>query len=255
MMAFSTAGGHADCRRTLHIGRSLPVAALQHIEINTIRPMAYRVHSYRIYNEGLRFMAHFGRPVGAMAACVAILAGASVLTHPAQAAFLVTMDQVGSDVDLMGSGSFDLASLQFLTSESLSSAVRPSVGLALLGPASSGTVDIYSGPTTFISFGTGSITSASGGSGDRVGIDNEPAIVFLPTGYTSGATLSDTATFTGATFASLGVIPGTYIWTWGSGDTADSFTLQIGPVPEPASLAIVGVGLAGIAAARRRKRI
>jgi hypothetical protein len=41
--------------------------------------------------------------------------------------------------------------------------------------------------------------------------------------------------------ASLGVIPGTYVWTWGSLPD-QSFTLQIGAVPGP----IAGAGLPGL---------
>ena len=61
----------------------------------------------------------------------------------------------------------------------------------------------------------------------------------MPSLYTSGNPLSDTSTYDNATFSSLGATPGTYVWTWGSGATADSFTLQIGAVPAP----LIGHGL------------
>jgi hypothetical protein len=68
--------------------------------------------------------------------------------------------------------------------------------------------------------------------------------LFVPTGYVSGTALSATDTYSGQTFVSLGLTPGTYTWTWGTGANADSFKVQIGPaataVPEP-STAILAV--------------
>jgi hypothetical protein len=69
----------------------------------------------------------------------------------------------------------------------------------------------------------------------------------------------DTSTYNNVTFSSLGVTPGTYAWTWGSGANADSFTLKIGDaatVPQPATLGLMALGLLGAAGAgfARRKR-
>jgi len=66
--------------------------------------------------------------------------------------------------------------------------------------------------------------------------------------------LSSTSTWIGKTFSTLGVTPGTYDWTWGTGGNADSARLVIGNAPEPATLALLAAGLAGLARARRRGR-
>ena len=44
-------------------------------------------------------------------------------------------------------------------------------------------------------------------------------------GYVSGAALSNSTTYNNVTFASLGVTPGTYVWTWGTGAN-QNFTLR-----------------------------
>ena len=105
-------------------------------------------------------------------------------------------------------------------------------------------------------------TSDLSGSGDLVSVidssgDISAPALLVPAGYVSGHALSDTSTYNTATFASLGVTPGTYEWTWGRGVHADSFTLQIGPVaavPEPASLPLLVMGLAGLGMVVRRRR-
>ena len=76
----------------------------------------------------------------------------------------------------------------------------------------------------------------------------------MPQGYVSGGALSDSMTFNNATFASLGVTPGTYVWTWGTGAN-QNFTLQIGPagVPDAGStLSLLSFALLGVAVLRRK---
>jgi len=79
----------------------------------------------------------------------------------------------------------------------------------------------------------------------------------------TGATISGTATWTGQTFSGLGLIPGTYTWTWGSGPSADRLVLQVGAIaasqPVPAisdwGLIIVSsaIALLGLTVGRKRR--
>jgi PEP-CTERM motif len=72
--------------------------------------------------------------------------------------------------------------------------------------------------------------------------------------YVSDSPLSDIATYAGQTFASLGVTPGKYEWTWGGGAN-QNFTLDIGvPVPEPATWALLLTGFVALGALMRSRR-
>jgi hypothetical protein len=173
---------------------------------------------------------------------VAMLVGAGLSAPPAQAGYIETLEQVGSNVVATGSGTIDLAGLS--RSESGFSAIAnivPSFASIFTGPSSAST-DIYgliTGPT---SFGSDISSQPSSGSGNMVGINGgSNHSLYVPAGYVSESALSDTATYDSKTFASLGVTPGQYVWTWGSGTTADSFTLDIGPVAVPAPA--IGQGL------------
>jgi hypothetical protein len=85
-------------------------------------------------------------------------------------------------------------------------------------------------------------------------------ILVVPVGYVSGNVLSNSMTFNNATLASLGVTPGTYVWTWGTGLTNQNFTLQIGSVGVPppgvpdggSTVSLLGFALLGLAALRRK---
>ena len=60
-------------------------------------------------------------------------------------------------------------------------------------------------------------------------------------------------TFDGETLASIGLTPGTYVYTWGTGDHADSLAIKVG-VPEASTWAMMLIGFAGLSFAGYRRR-
>lgn len=180
----------------------------------------------------------------ALAITLAIVLGLPLTVRPAQAGYTVTLQQVGPDVVATGSGAIDLTGLGPPASHGQGVPVSPEIDAEdwawgiFTGPASS-RVDAYdvgtfSGPG---SFGSGGETFASSGSGDAVGTFTQiwwgtDQFLWVPRGYRSGTFLSSSATWSGKTFATLGVTPGTYVWTWGTGPN-QNFTLQIGEVVSP----------------------
>jgi hypothetical protein len=148
---------------------------------------------------------------------------------PAQA-YTVTLQQIGSNIVATGGGAIDLTGL---TANSFGNnynlAIEASSGLIETGAFAS-KVDLYTGSTGPTSFGRGRFFAANTGSGDYVGIVGflSQGQLFLPQGYFSDTALSSSATWNNATYASLGVTPGTYIWSWGTGLPNQNFTLIIG---------------------------
>jgi hypothetical protein len=187
-----------------------------------------------------------------IAAALVVLAATGPM---ASAAFTVVMQQDGPDVVAVGSGSLDITGFTYMGASSTASVVLPVLDFLAVGPAVPTPIDQYEQGSILgrPDFGFGSTAYATSGSGDLVFTDGTNGhFLYVPAGYISGDPLSDTSTWADSTYSSLGITPGNYTWTWGSGETADSFTLEVNNVPEPASLGLFGVGSLSLLARRRR---
>jgi hypothetical protein len=147
---------------------------------------------------------------------------------------IVTIQEVGSNVVMTGSGSINLNDLDFVRVEGEISAISGQAKFLIVGPDS--TCNRYSGatysnPSDFSSTSSGFIrTNGSGNAFGAAGLDNQ---IIVPDGYVSGTYLSGTSTFAGQSINSMSLIPGTYVWSWGTGINADTITLTILPPPTP----------------------
>ena len=172
------------------------------------------------------------------------------LASNAQAAYTITIQQVGSNVVANGSGTINTAALHPTVLTITPSGVNPSIGQVSLG--SGGIVQTYNGIGGPATIGPGGVfVLATSGTGNQVEVSGSTSEIAVPDAYVSGSPLTSTATWSGATLAGLGLTPGTYLWTWGSGATADSFTVNISapaaPVPtfNQYGVAISVLGLLG----------
>ncbi|RCS28779.1 PEP-CTERM sorting domain-containing protein [Rhodanobacter denitrificans] len=189
---------------------------------------------------------------------------AAVLLTPGAAnatPYVVKLVQQGTNVVTTGSGAIDLTGLTFEYGTVTGGATLwPSSGFVMTGPQTSVALDTYTGFAGPTSFGSGNVVAPNVNTGDTVGIFGSPSYygvrnLWVPSGYVSGDALFGTSTYFNASFASLGVTPGTFVWTWGTG-ADQSFTLDIAVnTPEPAALGMFGFGvlLIGAFVGRRRR--
>jgi hypothetical protein len=186
----------------------------------------------------------------AVCAIAGLLLGA--MAHQARAAFTINIFQNGSDVDAVGNGSFNLSALTLNQADVPSQPADSVFGAHGFADLGTGPLDEYIGITGPSSFGTGGSEDASAVAGPFTGIFGEIGEVDVPNGYTSGTFVSDSATYSNQTLATLSLTPGLYTYTWGSGPTADTLVVDIGTaVPEPASASLVAAG--GLLILRRRR--
>ena len=142
----------------------------------------------------------------------------------------ISIQEVGGNVVWTATGTLNVAGL------TKSSTQVGGVGFdatnAIFGSGIGASADVYTGSITKpAGFGTGG-SAATSGTGSYLSVQGVPAALWVPAGYTSGGAISNTTTYTGS-FTSLGLTPGTYIYSWGSGGNADTLTLSIGASPTP----------------------
>ena len=177
----------------------------------------------------------------------------------AKGAVVLTLSEIGSDVVASGSGTLNLAALNFDHEGGAFSLIGANAASIIVGPTFGESAAGYGGICGPNNFGPGFVSlKATSGFGDLFGLLGQGGtpLLTVPEGYTSGSSLFGRATWTGKSFASLEVTPGKYVWTWGTGATADSFTLQIGVastgVPEPGTFGLLA--LTGLFVLCRRVR-
>jgi hypothetical protein len=191
---------------------------------------------------------------------VATLIGCGLPAPLAQAGYVVTLVQVGSDVVATGMGAIDLGGLSFLGTVISPAPAQLGPVVGVISTGSTEAADAYIGMAGPESFGTGGQHLANTSSGDIVSITGFIGTIRVPAGYVSGHLLSDSATYDNQTFASLGVTPDTYDWTWGTGAN-QKYELDVVTVPAPvigqglpARLAVGGVLLGAMLWERNGKR-
>ena len=197
--------------------------------------------------------------LGLIAACA--LLGSTVAADAVP--YIVTLEEIGSNVVATGKGDIDLTGLILLGGGFEFPLVGPSDATLLTGgPAA---VDVWEGTVSSLivgpsDFGTGLLFPASVGAGAMVGVSRTAICsvicIVVPEGFVSGHHVVDIAAYDFATFASLGVTPGTYVWGWGTG-ADQTFTLEIGSTPLPAALPLFasGLGALGLLGWRRKRKM
>ena len=187
------------------------------------------------------------------AALAVVLSVGALTPKSANSAVIINFVETGGDVIMDLSGSLDVSALGTPGTGSVFDAIAPSSSIVAVGISPAIFGDIYGGVgLTGPAFGTGGPGFADSASGDDFLLDGSADNILVPFGYVSGAPLSSTMTFLGQTFLSLGMTPGTYVYTY----PADTITINVGPVsiPAPAGLPLALAGLGTVALVRQRRK-
>ena len=148
-------------------------------------------------------------------------------TSGASGDFNVTISQVGNDVVWNGSGSFNLAALTSGGTQTIGGGYQATQAVWAIGPIV--TVDTYSGTITYPStFGGGGVGVTSN-TGSTFGIlpGGSGRLLYVPSGYVSNTVINGSSTYANQTIAGMGLTPGTYTWSWGTGGNTSTLVMTI----------------------------
>ena len=173
---------------------------------------------------------------------------------PAKAAIMINALEVSGNVIFTYSGKVNTAGLirtgNITQQWAPDSEIIPFVGQIYFGNANAESYTWTSSPSTFwSSLGAGGSTKTIVRSGPMFGINGGE--IFLQDTYSSNDSIAGSMTFALASFSSLGLSAGTYTATLPN----DTVTMNIGPVPTPAPLPILGLPAAFLSTRKLRKRI
>lgn len=182
-----------------------------------------------------------------------ILSATITTAISAQAVLVINIQEAGPDVQITLSGSIDLTGATpggiFTIGPTF---INPTDG-DVLGLGGSG--DGYVGAFAVLppSFGTGGQSVASSSFGDVTYLGTFGLMV--PFGYVSNTALNASSTYLGQSFGTLGITPGTYNFTFTSGDTG-SIIASTSAIPEPSTyIAFGGFAMLGAFLWRRRRQL
>jgi hypothetical protein len=150
--------------------------------------------------------------------------------------------EVSGDVVVTMNGSVNLSGLTFQGVESTGASGVFGGSTVRFAPAST-TVDRYENISGTPDFGDNTTNTFAGSftTTDYISVVNlgsGSGIIQVPNSYVNASPLSNSMTFTGVSFLTMGVTNGTYTYTWGTGLDADSITVYVGtnpttPTPTP----------------------
>lgn len=196
-----------------------------------------------------------------MQICKAVMTGAAsyaamLTAGTADAAIVIDITESAAGVLTSGRGSFDTTGM-FRTriSSAFGTGLNGGLGVIRFGLGSSATgyeTVSVSGPASFGSFGF--YRNATTSTGLTFGIFGTENTLILPVDYISGSALLGEMVFAGATLRTLDLTAGTYIYRGANNETVTVNIGTVNAVPEPASWAMMTLGLAAIGYMIRRRR-
>ncbi|MDF7807787.1 PEP-CTERM sorting domain-containing protein [Pontiellaceae bacterium B12219] len=181
-----------------------------------------------------------------------IMAITLMMAFYSHAGIIVNLVEQGSDVVATATGSLDMSAFNPTGSSNpgtVSSYMWLDIGSAMTFGGTGGndfyTADTLIGPES--SMGTGGYLGAStADTGTTIGWYGQS--LTIGSDYVSGASIDREMTFSNASFNSLGLNEGSYVWTFTTDGNTETYTVN---VPEPATLGLAGVFGAGILFVRR----